>query len=235
MSSRRSFLTTAALSMAAASTISTMATAAPTPAADKTPVLPPLPYDYSALEPFIDAETMRLHHDKHHQGYVNGLIKTEEALAVARKTNDFSLIQHLSRQLAFNNGAHFLHSLFWQIMAPAGKGGGGEPSGALKTAIDESFGSFEAFKAQFSAAAKAVEGSGWALLHYRHADQRLIVLQAENQHKLTAWDTTPILGLDVWEHAYYLKYRNDRGAYVNNWWNIVNWPQVQKNLQAAMK
>lgn len=234
MTTRRNFIATTALSLAAVGAATNAANAAPRVTDVHPPTLPPLPYAYDALEPFIDAETMRLHHDKHHQGYVNGLIKTEEALEKARASNDYGLIQHLSRQLAFNNGAHFLHSLFWEVMAPAGKGGGGEPTGMLKSAIEQSFGSVDACKAQFSAAAKAVEGSGWALLHYRKADQRLIILQAENQHKLTAWGTTPILGIDVWEHAYYLKYRNDRGAYVNNWWNIVNWPQVQKNMQAAM-
>ncbi len=235
MKSRRTFLATTAISLAASPLLASQKTLnAIRPSEHPTPTLPPLPYAYDALEPYIDAETMRLHHDKHHQGYVNGLIKTEAELAKARESGDYSLIQHWSRSLAFNNGAHFLHSLFWEIMAPNGKGGGGEPTGDLKTAIDESFGSFNAFKAQFSAAAKAVEGSGWALLHYRKADQRLIVLQAENQHKLSPWGSTPILGLDVWEHAYYLKYRNDRGGYVTNWWNIVNWRQVAKNMHEAM-
>ena len=165
-----------------------------------------------------------------HQAYVTGLNKAEDELAKARQSGDFAMIQHWSKQAAFHGGGHWLHSMFWKVMAPAGKGGGGEPTGDLLTAINESFGSFDAFKKQFTAAAVAVEGSGWALLHYRPADQRLIILQAENQHKLTSWGTTPIMGIDVWEHAYYLKYQNKRADYVNAWWNIVNWQQVAANL-----
>lgn len=196
--------------------------------------LPDLPYPYEALEPTIDAETMKLHHDKHHAAYVTNLIKAEKALADARAANDFAMVQHWSKSAAFNGGGHALHSLFWTIMAPAGKGGGGEPTGALLEKINADFGSFAAFKGQFSAAAKAVEGSGWALLHHRVTDHRLIILQAENQHKLGTWDTVPIMGIDVWEHAYYLTYRNDRAKYVDAWWNIVNWEQVGKNLTAHM-
>ncbi|MCL4691708.1 MAG: twin-arginine translocation signal domain-containing protein [Candidatus Hydrogenedentes bacterium] len=196
--------------------------------------LPPLPYAYDALEPFIDAETMTLHHDKHHAGYVKGLNEAEAKLAEARASGDYALVQHWSRRAAFNGGGHYLHTMFWQIMAPNGKGGGGEPTGVLADKIKEDFGSFEAFKAQFSAAAKGVEGSGWALLHQRVTDGRLIVLQAENQQKLTSWDCVPLMGIDVWEHAYYVKYRNDRGAYVDAWWNVVNWPKIGENFSAHM-
>jgi Fe-Mn family superoxide dismutase len=206
--------------------------AAPVPEGG-THVLPPLPYDPAALEPHIDAQTMTIHHGKHHLAYVNGLNKAEEELAKARASGDFSLIQHWSRQAAFHGGGHWLHSMFWKVMAPNGNGGGGEPAGPLADAIRTSFGSFDAFKKQFSAAAAAVEGSGWGLLHYRRDDGRLIILQAENQQKLSAWGTTPILGIDVWEHAYYLKYQNKRADYIAAWWNVVNWTQVEKNLQAA--
>jgi Fe-Mn family superoxide dismutase len=120
-------------------------------------------------------------------------------------------------------------------MAPNGKGGGGEPEGALADKIKEDFGTFAAFKAHFSAAAKAVEGSGWGVLHHRVSDGRLVVLQIENQHKLSSWDLVPVLGIDVWEHAYYLKYQNDRAAYVDNWWNVVNWAQVAKNLEPHLR
>ncbi|GMW03834.1 MAG: superoxide dismutase [Mn] [Candidatus Hydrogenedentota bacterium] len=192
--------------------------------------LPPLPYDYNALEPYIDEQTMRLHHDKHHLGYVNGLKAAEAALAKARAAGDFALIEYWSKKAAFHGGGHFLHTMFWEIMAPNGKGGGGEPTGALADQIKRDFGSFAAFKAQFSAAAKGVEGSGWALLHYRPVDDRLIVLQAENQHKLTGWNSGPVLGIDVWEHAYYLKYQNDRGKYVDEWWNVVNWTKVGESV-----
>jgi len=194
--------------------------------------LPPLPYAYDALEPVISAEIMTLHHDKHHAGYVKGLNEAEAALAEARTANDYLLVQYLSRKAAFNGGGHYLHSMFWKVMASPKNGGGGEPTGALADKIAEDFGSFSNFKAHFSAAAKSVEGSGWGLLHYRPEDNRLVVLQAENQQKLSPWGTTPILGIDVWEHAYYLDYKNDRGAYVEAWWDIVNWPQVAANLEA---
>ncbi len=192
--------------------------------------LPPLPYAYDALEPYISRRIMELHHDKHHAGYVKGLNKAEKELAKARATDDFSLIQYWSRKAAFNGGGHFLHSMFWKVMAPAGKGGGGKPKGQLLKMIERDFGSFEAFKAQFSAAAKSVEGSGWGLLHYRPADDRLLVLQAENQQKLSPWGSTPVMGIDVWEHAYYLQYENKRAAYIEAWWNIVNWEQVWQNI-----
>lgn len=197
--------------------------------------LPDLPYAYDALEPYIDAETMTLHHGKHHAAYVKNLNAAEEALAKARAANDFAMIQHWSKSAAFNGGGHFLHSMFWQVMAPAGHGGGGNPSGTLEKAIVRSFGSVQAMKDQFSAAANAVEGSGWALLHYSRSNGQLLILQAENQHKLTQWNTIPLMGIDVWEHAYYLKYRNNKAAYVTNWWNIVNWAQVQKNYDDATK
>ncbi|MCE2754909.1 MAG: superoxide dismutase [Ignavibacteriae bacterium] len=196
-------------------------------------VLPNLPYGYSELEPFIDAMTMELHHSKHHKAYVDGLNKAEAELAKARTSGDFSLIQHWSKQCAFHGGGHALHSLFWQCMAPQSKGGGTMDAYPIMNAIITSFGSFEQFKKQFTAAAIAVEGSGWALLHYRKDDGALIILQAENQHKLSSWNTVPILGIDVWEHAYYLKYQNKRADYVNAWWNIVNWKAVNAFYEQA--
>lgn len=197
--------------------------------------LPPLPYAYDALEPYIDAATMELHHSKHHAGYVKGLNAAEAALAKARADSDFALAQYWSKSAAFNGGGHFLHSMFWKVMAAPGKGGGGEPDGVLRDAINRDFGGFEAFKKQFSAAAAQVEGSGWGLLHYRPEDDRLIVLQAENQHKLSPWGAWPILGIDVWEHAYYLKYQNKRADYIEAWWNVVNWKQVAENLAVLKK
>jgi Fe-Mn family superoxide dismutase len=197
--------------------------------------LPALPYAYDALEPHIDVRTMELHHSKHHKAYVDGLNKAEEELAKSRLAGDFSLVQHWSRRAAFHGGGHFLHSMFWQVMAPAGKGGGGEPDGMLLDKIKEDFGDFKSFADQFSACARDVEGGGWALLHYRASDRRLLILQAENQHKLSAWGTTPIMGIDVWEHAYYLKYQNQRAEYMKSWWNVVNWKQVAANLSALMK
>ncbi|HOV33220.1 MAG TPA: superoxide dismutase [Candidatus Hydrogenedens sp.] len=194
--------------------------------------LPDLPYAYDALEPYIDARTMELHHSKHHAAYVKGLNTAEAAIAEAKAKNDFTLVQHWSRQTAFHGGGHFLHSLYWKIMAPPNKNGGGKPSGELLELIIRDFGSFDVFQSHFSAAANAVEGGGWALLHYRFADGKLIVLQVENQHKLSPWGVYPVLGIDVWEHAYYLKYQNNRSEYVKAWWNVVNWEQVTKNVQA---
>jgi len=239
---RRSFLGTAGIVSAAIAT-SALSTRANTPNLDdKEPAgkltkheLPALQYAYNALEPYIDAQTMEIHHSKHHKGYVDGLNKAEAELAKARATGDFSLIQHWTKLSAFHGGGHFLHSLFWRIMAPIGKGGGGEPQGILADKIKEDFGSLEAFKKQFSSAAGAVEGSGWGLLHYRALDKRLIIGQVENQHKLSPWGVIPILGIDVWEHAYYLKYQNKRADYITAWWNVVNWGEVGKNLATAMK
>lgn len=195
--------------------------------------LPPLPYAYDALEPHIDEQTMRLHHDKHHLGYVNGLNKAEEKLAEARAAGDFAMVKHWSREAAFHGSGHFLHAIFWPNMAPAGNGGGGAPSGALAEQINKDFGSVEAFKAHFSAAANAVEGSGWALLVWQPVGERLEVLQSEKHHNLTQWGVVPLLVLDVWEHAYYLKYQNNRGAYVEAFWNVVNWSDVAERFKAA--
>lgn len=188
-------------------------------------VLQDLPYPYDALEPHIDARTLQIHHDKHHAAYVNGLNAAETALARARVAHDFSLIQHWSRQAAFNGGGHFLHTLYWSSMAPATHGGG-EPTGALADKISEDFNDFGTFREQFSAAAAAVEGNGWALLGYRPSDERLVILQVENHQKLSPWNVAPILVMDVWEHAYYLKYQNARAEYVKAWWNIANWEQA---------
>ena len=190
--------------------------------------LPALPYAYNALDPYIDARTMELHHSKHHKAYVDGLNKAEAELAKARSLQDFSFIQYWSKQSAFHGGGHALHSLFWKSMAAPSQGGGGEPKGLLSEKIKEDFGSFDSFKKQFSSAAASVEGSGWAILHLRKSDNRLIILQAENQHKLSAWDTIPLLNIDVWEHAYYLTYQNKRADYIQAWWNIVNWSFVEE-------
>jgi Fe-Mn family superoxide dismutase len=195
--------------------------------------LPPLPYDYNALEPHIDEQTMRLHHDKHHLGYVNGLNKALEKLEEARAAGDFAMVKHWSREAAFHGSGHFLHSIFWPNMAPAGNGGGGEPTGALAEQIVKDFGSFDNFKAQFTSASGAVEGSGWGLLVWEPNAGQLEVLQAEKHQNLTQWGVVPLLVLDVWEHAYYLKYQNARGSYVNAWWNLVNWADVAERFEAA--
>ncbi|WP_077213851.1 superoxide dismutase [Bacillus dakarensis] len=192
--------------------------------------LPPLPYSYDALEPAISAEIMELHHTKHHQSYVDGLNKAEKNLVDARKSGDFSLVKHWSRELAFHGSGHYLHTIFWNNMTP---NGGGKPSGKLLQEIERYFGSFEAFKKHFSEAAKAVEGVGWAILVWAPRSRHLEILQSERHMLLTQWDTIPLLVLDVWEHAYYLQYKNNRGDYVNNWWGVVNWNDVESRFKQA--
>lgn len=191
-------------------------------------VLPPLPYDYNALEPHIDAQTMRIHHDKHHQGYVNGLNSALEALAEARTSGDAKYVQYWTRKVSFHGSGHVNHTLFWLAMAPAGRGGGGQPQGALAQAIQRDFGSFDKFSWQFQSAAKTVEASGWAWLVFEPIAGQLTVLQVENQQKLLMTGVVPLLGIDVWEHAYYLKYQNRRAEYVSAFMNVINWPFVQK-------
>jgi Fe-Mn family superoxide dismutase len=198
-------------------------------------VLPPLPYAYDALEPSIDAQTMQLHHDIHHAGYVRGLNAALARLAEMRANGDFGLVKHWSRQAAFAGSGHFLHTIFWTNMAPAGDGGGGEPSSELAGALAESFGSVEAFRNQFSAAARSVEGSGWGILAYEPVSARMQVLQAEKHQNLGQWGVVPLLVLDVWEHAYYLNYQNRRGDYVNAFWDIVNWQNVAERLSEASR
>lgn len=192
--------------------------------------LPPLPYAYNALEPYIDEATMRLHHDKHHKSYVDGLNKAETMMQKARKSGDFDLIKHWEREAAFNGAGHYLHTIFWNIMAPKG---GGKPAEPLAAQIDRDFGGFEPFKKHFSAAAEKVEGGGWALLVWSPRSHRLEILQAEKHQNLSQWDVIPLLVLDVWEHAYYLKYQNERAKYIDAWWNVVNWPAVYERFSAA--
>lgn len=189
--------------------------------------LPALPYAYEALEPYIDAETMRIHHDKHHAGYVAGLNKALKELARLRDGQlEPQFVKFYSRELAFHGSGHMNHTLFWNIMAPAKQGGGGSPSGKLSEAMDKDFGSFEKFVAQFKEAAKQVEGSGWAFLVYHSVADKLMVMQGEKQQDMTIWGVTPIMGVDVWEHAYYLKYKNVRADYVNAFMNVINWGRV---------
>jgi len=194
--------------------------------------LPPLPYAYDALEPYIDEQTMRLHHDVHHAGYVTGLNNAEDKLADARAAGDFSLVKHWSRELAFHGSGHLLHAIFWpNMMAPADAKAA--PEGSLAQAIDRNFGSFDAFKAQFTSASIAVEGSGWGIVAYRPADDSLVILTAEKHQNLTQWGVVPLLVLDVWEHAYYLKYQNRRGDYVKNFFSIINWNDVASRYENA--
>jgi len=193
--------------------------------------LPPLPYPYNALEPHLDEQTMHLHHDIHHKAYVDGLNNAEAKLAEARTKNDFALVKHWSREAAFHGSGHFLHAIFWQNMKPQG---GGQPTGKLLDAIKRDFGSFEAFQAQFLAAANAVEGSGWAILACQcdHGN-KLVILQSERHQNLTQWGVVPMLVLDVWEHAYYLKYQNRRAEYTKAFMNVINWDDVARRYEGC--
>ncbi|MNZ69024.1 Superoxide dismutase [Mn/Fe] [compost metagenome] len=194
--------------------------------------LPPLPYTYNALEPYIDEETMRIHHDIHHQSYVDGLNKAETELQHARITGNFDLVKHWERELAFHGAGHYLHTLFWSTMSPYG---GGEASSTIGDQIIHDFGSFAAFKKQFSEAAAKVEGSGWAILVWSPRSRRLEILTAEKHQNLSQWDVVPLLPLDVWEHAYYLKHQNKRPEYIQAWWNVVNWPYVNDRFEEARR
>ncbi|MFC0273912.1 superoxide dismutase [Metabacillus herbersteinensis] len=194
--------------------------------------LPPLPYSYNALEPTISREIMQLHHDKHHASYVKGLNKAEKEMKKARERNDYDLIKHWEREAAFHGAGHYLHTIFWTIMSP---NGGGKPSGKLAKEINSSFGSYDKFKKHFSESAKNVEAVGWALLVWSPRSHRLEILQAEKHQNLSQWDVIPLLVLDVWEHAYYLQYKNEREKYVDNWWKLVNWPEVEKRYAEASK
>lgn len=194
--------------------------------------LPKLPYAYDALEPYIDEETMKLHHDKHHQSYVDGLNKAEEKLQEARSSGDLSLVKHWERELAFHGSGHILHTLYWDNLTPNSSK---RPQGSILAAIDKDFSSFDSFKAQFSKVAETVEGSGWAILGYNPMFKKLVILASEKHQNLTQWGIVPILVLDVWEHAYYLKYQNKRADYITACWNIVNWDVAEKRFNSAIK
>lgn len=198
-------------------------------------VLPALPYAADALEPHIDAQTMTIHHGRHHAGYVNGLNNAMKKLAEIRDgTGDAGLIAYWQRQLSFHGGGHVNHTLFWKTMAPAGSGGGGEAGGELGRAIGASFGSFAKFASHFSAAAGSVEGSGWAWLCVEPMSGRLIVSQMQNQQDLLFPGAVPLVGVDVWEHAYYLKYQNRRADYVRAFMNVIDWGAVLARYERVM-
>jgi len=192
--------------------------------------LPELPYDYSALEPHISATIMELHHSKHHQTYVNGANTTLDLLAEAREKGDFANINRLQKDLAFNLGGHTNHSIFWTNLSP---NGGDKPTGDLEAAIDDQFGSFDAFRGQFTAAALGVQGSGWAGLFWDSIGENLVIQQFFDQQGQIVAGTVPLLLLDVWEHAYYLDYKNVRADYVKAFWNIANWADAQQRFAAA--
>ena len=193
--------------------------------------LPDLPYAYDALEPHISAEIMELHHDKHHANYVKGANAALEALEAERNGEaNADKIRALTKNLAFNLGGHTNHSIFWKNMAP---NAGGNPTGEIAEAIDRDFGSFEAFKKQFSGVATGLQGSGWAVLGYDQTGGNLTTFQLFDQQGNVPFGITPLLMLDVWEHAYYLTYQNRRADYLKAWWNAVNWKAVAERYAAA--
>ena len=192
--------------------------------------LPDLPYDYAALEPHISGEIMELHHSKHHAAYVSGANLTLEALAEAREASSLGSVNMLEKNLAFHLGGHLNHSVFWRNLSPEG---GDKPVGELAAAIDDQFGSFDAFAAHFSAVANGIQGSGWSILAWESVGQRLVVVQLYDQQANLAVGLVPLLMLDMWEHAFYLQYRNVKADYVKAFWNIVDWADVAARFELA--
>jgi len=192
--------------------------------------LPDLPYDYGALEPHISGEIMQLHHDKHHNTYVTALNEVLEKLAAAREKGDFGAIVGMEKTLSFNLGGHLNHSVFWKNLSPDG---GDKPDGELAAAINESFGSFDGFQAHFTAAATTIQGSGWAILAWDTLGQSLHIVQLYDQQANVPVCMVPIVMVDMWEHAFYLQYKNVKPDYVKAWWNVVNWADAAARFEAA--
>ncbi|MCE5316723.1 MAG: superoxide dismutase [Parachlamydia sp.] len=195
--------------------------------------LPPLPYDLNALEPVISAEIMTLHYNKHHNTYVTNLNKAMEQYCDAEAKSDLPAMVALQQAIKFNGGGHINHSIFWTNLAPTNKGGGTPPTGKLAEAINKEFGSLEKLIEQLSAKAVAIQGSGWGWLGYNKAKDRLEIATCDNQDPLSTKGLAPLLGIDVWEHAYYLQYKNVRADYVKAIWQIVNWSNVAQRYQAV--
>ncbi len=192
--------------------------------------LPDLPYDYAALEPHISGRIMELHHDKHHAAYVAGANTALEKLAAARESGAFETVGLLEKNLAFNLGGHVNHSVFWANLSPEG---GDRPDGDLAAAIDEYFGSFDGFRAHFTAVANTIQGSGWAILAWDSVGARLVVVQLYDQQANLALGLVPLLLLDMWEHAFYLQYQNVKADYVTAFWNIIHWADVAHRFEVA--
>ena len=195
-------------------------------------VLPDLSYDYGALEPNISGKIMELHHDKHHLAYVNGANSALDALAEAREKNDLTMVNKFQKDLAFNLAGHVNHTVFWKNMSPEG---GDKPTGELASAIDDYFGSFDAFRAHFTASALGIQGSGWSILVWDILGQKLIIEQLYDHQGNLSVGSIPLLMLDMWEHAFYLDYQNVKPEYVKAFWNIVNWADVQARFAEASK
>lgn len=203
--------------------------------APKQQQLPQLPYDFNALEPVISAAIMELHYTKHHAAYVANLNKAEEQSYEAELKGDISKVIELQAAVRFNGGGHVNHSIFWTNLAPTNQGGGEPPQGALAKAIDQTFGSLANLTETMSAKTVAIQGSGWGWLSYDPKLKRLGICTCPNQDPLAIHGSIPLLGIDVWEHAYYLQYKNVRADYVKNIWNIVNWKNVSERFDAATK
>jgi Fe-Mn family superoxide dismutase len=194
--------------------------------------LPPLDYDYAALEPHYSARMLELHHDKHHKAYVDGANTTLEKLHEAREKNDFAAIAALEKALGFHVSGHVLHSIFWQNLTPKG---GGQPGGELANQINKDFGSFDKFKAQLTKAASTVMGSGWGALVWEPAGKRLLTTQIHDHQSETAQSSVPLLVLDAWEHAWYLQYKTDKVKFFEALWNVFNWKDVEARFASASK
>jgi Fe-Mn family superoxide dismutase len=192
--------------------------------------LPDLTYDYGALEPNISGRIMELHHDKHHLAYVNGANSALDLLAEAREKNDLAWVNKLQKDLAFNLAGHVNHTVFWRNLSPEG---GDKPVGELAAAIDEFFGSYDGFRAHFTASALGIQGSGWSILAWDVLGEKLIIEQLYDHQGNLAPASIPLLMLDMWEHAFYLDYQNVKADYVKAFWNIVSWPDVQERFTAA--
>ena len=195
--------------------------------------LPQLPYDFSALEPVISGHIMEIHYTKHHQAYVNNFNAALEKYKQAEHKQDVAAMIALFQALKFNGGGHVNHSIFWKNLAPKSQGGGNPPTGELRDALNQQFGSFESFIEKFSTLTVAIQGSGWGWLGWDPAFSRLVITTCANQDPLSTQGFTPLLGIDVWEHAYYLQYKNVRADYIKNIWNIVNWSDVDERFQKA--
>lgn len=193
--------------------------------------LPQLPYDFSALEPVIAGQIMELHYTKHHQAYVNNLNAALEKYAEAEKKNDIAQMIALQQAIKFNGGGHVNHSIFWTNLAPAGKGGA--PKGDLAKAIEARFGSVDGLIEKLSTMSVGIQGSGWGWLGYDKSKNELVIAACANQDPLSTQGYVPLLGIDVWEHAYYLQYKNVRADYVKNIWKIVNWHNVEERFVKA--
>ncbi|MHB8111040.1 MAG: superoxide dismutase [Syntrophorhabdaceae bacterium] len=196
--------------------------------------LPNLPYAYDALAPYMSKELLTLHHDKHHAAYVNGANGILQRLDKAKTDGADFDTKATYKEMSFHIGGHLLHYIFWENLAPAGKGGGGAPTGTLAQLLDREYGSFDRFKTIFSQAAASVEGSGWATLTFCTLTNRPIIMQVE-KHNVNIYPMFRILmALDVWEHAYYLDYKNDRAKFIEAYWNVVNWGAISKSLDEVI-